>query len=454
VTEEQSTLIANFRYGVIAPMVVQPLARGEQARMLRGLAGREYNIPFSASTRIHERTLERWLRAYRKGGLEALRPKRRADSGSSRTVPEAALEKAKALKKEVPQRSVPQIITMLEMAGEVEKGQLKESTLRRHLGPVEKTSSRRPKAHRRFESPHRNHTWQGDCHHTLYLPDPENKGKNRQAYLIAFIDDYSRYVVHAEYYFEERRPKLEDCLKKAILKFGVPSRLYCDNGAIYSGPHLERIAGELGFHLIHSRPGMPQGRGKIEKFFQYVDRSFKPEAYALIASGKLCTLEELNNYFWAWLEVYHQKPHGSLKKTPKERFEEGQTPLRKLDPLRVRQSFLWQEKRRVDKTGCFTLDGNTYEVSAALVRRQITVRYDPYDLSVIQVFYGGEAYPDAEPLDLRKPRHRDLGQVSRTPTITTNLNFLELAKRQYDEELRKRLGAMRFPCPKEEETAK
>lgn len=201
VTEEQSTLIANFRYGVIAPMVVQPLARGEQARMLRELAGREYNIPFSASTRIHERTLERWLCAYRKGGLEALRPKRRADSGSSRTVPEAALEKAKALKKEVPQRSVPQIITMLEMAGEAEKGQLKESTLRRHLGPVEKTSSRRPKAHRRFESPHRNHTWQGDCHHTLYLPDPENKGKNRQAYLIAFIDDYSRYVVHAEYYF-------------------------------------------------------------------------------------------------------------------------------------------------------------------------------------------------------------------------------------------------------------
>ncbi|MGI6662397.1 MAG: hypothetical protein ACOX4B_02830 [Bacillota bacterium] len=80
-----------------------------------------------------------------------------------------------------------QRLNMLEMAGEVEKGQLKESTLRRHLGPVEKTSSRRPKTHRRFESPHRNHTWQGDCHHTLYLPDPKNKGKNRQAYLIAFI---------------------------------------------------------------------------------------------------------------------------------------------------------------------------------------------------------------------------------------------------------------------------
>lgn len=452
-TEEQSQLIANFRYGVIAPVVVQPLERGEQARMLREMAKREYKIPFSAATKIHERTLERWLSVYRKGGLEALKPKQRADSGSSRTVPEGALEKAKALRVEVPQRSVAQIITMLEMAGEVEKGQLKESTLRRQLGPAEKTSSRRPKVHRRFEAPHRNDIWQGDSHHTLYLPDPENKGKNRQVYLLAFIDDYSRYVVHGQYYFEERRPKLEDCLKKAILKFGVCSRLYCDNGAIYSGPHLQRISGELGFQLIHSRPGMPQGRGKIEKLFQYVDRSFKPEAYALIASGRLSTLDELNDYFWAWLEIYHQKPHGSLKKTPKERFEEDQTPLRRLDPLKIRQSFLWQEKRRVDKTGCFSLGGNTYEVSAALIRRQITVRYDPYDLGVVQVFYDGQAYPDAEPLDLRQPRHRDLGQAPQPPAITTNLNFLELAKRHYDEEQRKKLGAMRFPRPQKEETA-
>lgn len=452
-TEEQSQLIANFRYGVIAPMVVQPLARGEQARMLRELAGREYKVPFSKKTKVGERVLERWLSLYRKGGLEALKPKERSDSGSLRAVPDKVLEKAKALKREIPQRSVQQIITILELKGDVEKGQVKESTLRRHLGPAEKVVPRSPKPRRRFEAPYRNHTWQGDCHHTLYLPDPENKGKNRQAYLLAFIDDYSRYVTHGEYYFEERRPKLEDALKKAVLKFGVPVRLYCDNGAIYSGEHLQRISGELGFHLIHSRPGEPQGRGKVEKLFQYVDRSFKPEAYALIASGKLRTLDELNNYFWAWLEVYHQKPHGTLKKTPKERFEEDQTPLRRLDPLKVRQSFFWQEKRRVDKTGCIPLGGNTYEVSAALTGKQVVVRYDPYDLSVIQVFHQSQAYPDAQPLDLRQPHHRDLGQATGNPPKVgaTGLNLLELAKRQYDEEQRKRLGAMRFPRPVEED---
>ncbi len=446
-TEEQAQLIANFRYGVIAPVVVRPLGRGEQARLLRELAGKTYKIPFSKATTVTQRTLERWLRFYRKGGIEALKPTGRGDKGSPRALPRAVLEKAEALKRELPSRSVPQIIAMLQLAGEVDAGQLKVSTLRRHLSELGVKMPSRERGHRRFQSPHRNHTWQGDCHHTLYLPDPEGGERKRQAYLIAFLDDYSRYVPHAEYYFEERRPKLEDALKKAILKHGVPARLYCDNGAIYSGAHLERIAGELGFHLIHSRPGRPQGRGKVEKFFQYVDRSFKPEAYALIASGRLNTLEQLNEYFWAWLEVaYHQKPHGALKQTPKERFESDPTPLRKLDFFRVRQSFLWQEQRRVDKTGCFTLDGNIYEVSAALIRRTITIRYDPYSLDLIQVWRGSEQYPDAQPVNLQRTRHRDLGKPAPAPApVSTGLNLLELARRQHEEDKRQRLGEMRFP---------
>ena len=178
-----------------------------------------------------------------------------------------------------------------------------------------------------------------------------------------------------------------------------------------------------------------------------MDRSFKPEAYALIVSGQLTTLEQLNQYFWAWLEVaYHQKPHGALKQTPKDRFESDPTPLRKLDPFRIRQSFLWQEQRRVDKTGCFTLDGNTYEVSAALVRRTITIRYDPYSLDLIQVWRGAEQYPDAQPVNLQRTRHRDLGKPAPIPApVSTGLNLLELARRQYEEEKRQRLGEMRFP---------
>ncbi|MDP2857586.1 MAG: DDE-type integrase/transposase/recombinase [Bacillota bacterium] len=266
-TQEQAQLIANFRYGMIAPVVVQTPVRGEQARFFKQLAAGSYQIPFSKATKITKRTLERWLRSYRSGGLDALKPTERADRGSARALTGPVLQKAEALKRELPSRSVPQIIAMLELSGEVEHTQVKPSTLRRHLSELGVKMPSRQRGHRRFGSPHRNHTWQADCHHTLYLPDPEGGERKRQAYPLAFIDDYSRYVPHGEYYFEERRPKLEDALKKAVLKYGVPSRLYCDNGAIYSGAHLERIAGELGFHLIHSRPGRPEGRGKVEKFY-------------------------------------------------------------------------------------------------------------------------------------------------------------------------------------------
>ncbi len=444
--EEQQQLVANFKYGVIAPLVVGPLERGEQARLLKELAEKEYRIPFSEKTKVGVRALERWLSFYRKGGLDALKPKERTDKNSARSLSAELIQKAITMKKEVPQRSVPQIITMLELAGKAEKGLIKESTLRRHLGPMEKTLGHTPRPRRRFEAPHRNHTWQGDTHQTLYLPDPEEKKKSRKVRLIAFIDDYSRYIVHGQYYFDERRPRLEDALKKAVLKHGCPLRFYCDNAQVFSGPHLERIAGELGFHLIHSRVGVPQGRGKIEKFFQYVDRSFKPEAYALITSGRLVTIEELNEYFWSWLEIaYHQKVHGTLKKTPKERYEEDETPLRMFDPLKIRQTFFWQEKRRVDKTGCISLEGNTYEVSASLIGKHVVIRYDPYDLVQIQVAYQGQHYPEARPLDMTQPRHRDLGQLPEMPAEPSGLNFLELAKRRYEEEQRQKLGPMRFP---------
>lgn len=451
-TEEQAQQIANFRYGMIAEVVVHKLERGEQAGIFKRLAAGTYKIPFSDKTRVDKRTLERWLGLYRRGGLEALKPTGRTDRGSARALTPQVLGRAEALKKELPARSVPQIIAMLELAGEVQHGQIKPSTLRRHLAALGVKVPSKERRLRRFGSPCRNHTWQGDCHHTLYLPDPMGGERKKQAYLLAFIDDYSRFVPHGEYYFEERRPKLEDALKKAVLKYGVPVRLYCDNGAIYSGPHLERIAGELGFQLIHSRPGKPEGRGKVEKFFQFVDRSFKPEAYELITRGKLTSIEQLNEYFWSWLEVsYHQRPHGAFKQTPRLRFESDLTPLKRLDPFRLRQSFLWQEERRVDKTGCISLEGNIYEVNASLSRRTVTVRYDPYSLDLIQVWHGKEQYPDAQPINLQRTRHRDLGQPAPVPApVSTGLNLLELTKRQHEEDKKKALGEMRFPRLTEE----
>jgi len=186
------------------------------------------------------------------------------------------------------------------------------------------------------------------------------------------------------FYFEERVPRLEDCFKKAILKHGIPDMIYVDNGAIYSSHHFARICSRLRTELKHTEPGRPQGRGKQEKFFRFVDQSFVPETYDLIEQGKIQTLADLNRFFTAWLEVaYHQKVHNTFKQRPADRYHKCEHPIRHIPPHELAEIFLLEETRKVDKTNCISLLGTTYEVEPGLAGEKVQLRFDPCDLSVI-----------------------------------------------------------------------
>jgi len=444
--EKMRQEVANFRYGLIAPLVTRKLAPGEQAALLREIANHTYNIPGGQTRKIHPRTLERYLSLYREGGWEALLPSVRADKLASRRIAPEALEKAIALKKENPARSVRQIMAILEMAGLVPPGALKESTLsrqlrRRHL--TKKALEREPGAFRRFEAEYRNACWQGDVQHTLYLPHPDQPGRKKMAYLVVWIDDYSRYVVGAQFYFEERLPRLEDCFKKALLRHGCPELVYVDNGAIYSAHHFAKICGRLRVELKHTRPYRPQGRGKQEKFFRFVDQSFVPEAYDLIKQGKIQTLADLNRFFAAWLEVaYHQKVHNTFKQRPADRYFKCEHPIRRIPPHELAEVFLLEEERRVDKTCCVSLMGTTYEVEPHLVGETVELRFDPYEMSVIQVWKDGVRQKDArvlEKLSFKREKERRPELAPQPETAPrTGLNYVELAYEKYMTEQKRR----------------
>lgn len=335
--EQQRQAIANFRYGLIAPLVSRKLEPGEQMALMREIASHVYKMPDGSEKRFSLRTLERYVHDYREGSWEALLPSIRADKLQAREIPDDVLAKAIALKQEQPGRSVRQIIAILELAQLVEPGMVKESTLskqlRRHGMTRKALMNKGWSDFRRFEAKHRNALWQGDVQHTLYIPHPDKPGKKAMAYLVIFIDDYSRFCVHGQFYLEERVARLEDCLKKAILKHGIPETIYVDNGSIYSSHHFERICGRLRTELKHSTVGRPQGRGKQEKFFRFVDQSFVPEAYDLIEQGKIQTLEDVNRFFSAWLEIaYHQKIHNSFKQRPMDRYQKDDHPIRTIPP--------------------------------------------------------------------------------------------------------------------------
>ena len=279
--QSERGIIANFRYGLIAPLVIKSLEKGERQKILTELANQTFITPTGECKKISVRTLERYAAAYQKDGLTGLLPKKRKDATGCRVISPDLLAKAVALKVEAPSRSVQQIIRILELTGACPEGSLKLSTLSTHIyedDTVKKVLDGKTGSFRRYEMAYRNQVWQADTHHTLYLPHPTIPDKRRMAYLILFLDDYSRVITHGEFFFKENVLSLEQVFKKAILKHGVPEKLYVGNGAIYASNHLKTICTRINTQLIHARPFRPQGKGKVERVFHYVDRSFKPEA--------------------------------------------------------------------------------------------------------------------------------------------------------------------------------
>lgn len=432
--------IANFRYSLIAPIVSRlELNPGETQMLLLEAAKKTYQIPFSTKTQISLRTIERYLNLYRNGGYEALIPKYLSEKRGSYRIPREYMEKAAALKRENMKRPILQIIDTLEMSGEVPKGILKRSTVYDYfvkLGISKEQGKKESKAFQRFTPKHRNQRWQGDTCHLLHLPNPDDPSKSRKVYLIAWLDEYSRMITHAQCYFREKDYTLEDSLKKAMIKFGVPEVIYVDNGSVYSSKQLKSVCGHLSIQLSHTRPYRPQGRGKLERMFQTIQSSFLPEIEVMLRDHFL-TLEELNEYLFIWIrQHYHEKIHSATKQKPIVAFESDETLLRIVDPMELENVFLLEETRTVDKTCCFKLRNLEFAVEAELVNSRILVRFNPYDLSRTQVYYNGRRFKDASLLEI--PEHIDFAsskpQEEPTPT-KTGLNYLRYLKEKDVERL-------------------
>jgi putative transposase len=454
--EAQRNEIAAFRFGLIAQIVQRQLEPGEKSALLREITKGRYKIPDSEKTTVSVRSLERYLKSYEEQGFEGLKPQTRDKKGTLSSMDPAVLDRAIALRKELPSRSAEQVIRILELEEMVPLGVLKTRTLSRYFqeqGWSKKDLYRAVKKEfQHFEHDTSNDCWQADTQHTLYLPDPKHPTKRKKAYLIALIDDHSRRIMHAEFFFEERYPRLERCVQKAVLKHGVPHLLFCDNGSVYSAKQFKIICARMGTKLIHAKPYSPESKGKIEKFFQYVDSSFTGEANLLINQGKLTTLKQLNEYLRSWLEAYDVRVHRGTGEQPKKRFDRNQESLRHLSAEELKGIFLWEETRTVRKTAVIEVDGNLYDVDSSLRGKKIQIRYNPYDLSYIQVWKDDERFPDAKPAELRNQSHSKLPENPNEDTPHTEVSdYLELLKKQQEEEQRKKLGQTSFLTWKEKQ---
>ena len=355
--------VALFRYSLIREAADPALSTRQRGMLVRALAGAEHAGPTGRRVRVARGTLDRWIRAHRAGGFEALAPVPR--SGVPVTD-ERLLALAEALKREVPRRTaaqVAQIITTAEGDGPSAR------TLQRHfarLGLNTRPDGSPPAAFSRFEAAAPGDLWTGDALHGPVIA-------GRKTYLFAFIDDHSRALVGYRWGFSEDTVRLEAALRSALAARGLPRRCYVDNGSAFVSKQLLRALASLNVTLVHSRPGKPEGRGKIERFFETVRLQFLVE----IEVAPPVDLVELNRRFGAWVEtVYHRRRHSETGEAPIDRLL-ATGPPKLPTTSQLHEAFLWSETRRVNKTATISLHGNSFEVDAALVGSRVEVVFDP-----------------------------------------------------------------------------
>jgi putative transposase len=264
--DDLNTEIALFRYGLIAQIIHDPPPGGREEALLREIAAKTYKIPGSTRSRVSVTTLGRYLKTYQAGGFDALRPHPRADTGAPRAFPSEVLERAIGLREEQPNRTTRTLVDILQHDPAVKlDGPLCVHTLTTHLrrqGKTRRLLAQAGRTYRRFERDHVNSLWQGDALVGPWLPDPSQPGKKRRAHLFCFLDDHSRLVPYAEFFFEEALPRLERVLKVAILRRGLPQAVYVDHGQVYSDTQFSAACATLAIRRIHTAPYSPESKGK------------------------------------------------------------------------------------------------------------------------------------------------------------------------------------------------
>jgi transposase InsO family protein len=395
------------RFRLISPLLDESLDPAKRLQVRKAVAENSGLTP---------RSLYRYEAAYRADGFAGLKPMSR-EQRRSPALPEnfdALVGEAIQLKREVPTRSVAQIILILEMEGLAAPGVLKRSTLQRYLydagfgrKQMKKYTEARKSSSRRFCKAHRMQLAQADIKYIMKLPIGPG-GKMTQCYICSIIDDHSKMILGSGVYDNQEASIVEDVYRRAILSYGAFDATYVDNGTQFISKELVDALARLGIRHLRAKPYSGQSKGKVEVYNRLIN-SYMAECRA----QKVRTLEEARHWWKLFVEdYYHDKPHGGIREyyksqgidvppegiTPRQEFNRDSRPLRYLDAGIVGQAFLHHDTRVVDKGACISFEGRKYEVSSALIGAEVEISWDPMAPETVTVSYPGVKPFLAKPL--------------------------------------------------------
>ncbi len=372
-----------------------------QAR-IRHVAGKTFSDVLSGHTyQFTWRTISTWLYRHKKNGITTLETKTRSDKQAYRKVQINQL--AEAIHEVMPSLSVNKtgilpksvLYRVLLQRGLFTRSQLSPTSFYRMIRDHNLLDQ--PTLHKQrlsFAMQFANQLWQAD---TLYGPSiKQPDGQWKKTFLIAFIDDASRVITHAQFFYRDNTENMVMAFRSALYKRGKPERLYFDNGSNYTSKEIFQACVRLNIHLSHAPIRDGAAKGKIERFF----RGFRDRFLTLHTS--FTTLEELNRLTHAWVENdYNSQFHTGIQMCPVDRFNLDRNRIQFLtDDAFSAEVFFVEEDRKVSKTNVFSIHSQRYECPVDLREKTIQVRYDRMRKDTIVVYFHEHRMGEAVKLDL------------------------------------------------------
>lgn len=383
-----ATQVAQFRFALIAPVVQGLFPDASKAAYFKRVTARPLTLPDGSTFQYSYKTLDRWLSSYNAGGIDALMPQSRSDKGFSRALSDTAIEEIYRLKDAFPRLNATQIYNHLLQESFI-PASVSVAAVQRFIRKNDLKTARNPnlKDRKAFEEDAFGKMWQAD---TCYLPYITENGKTRRTYCLMIIDDHSRMIVGGRLFYNDNAYNFQKVLKDAVATYGIPDKLYVDNGCSYANAQLSLICGAIGTVLLHTKVRDGASKGKVERNF----RTLKERWLYGLDLSQITSLDAFNELLLDYIRKHNLTIHSGTKETPLTRYQNTK------DHIRVAPSNDWLNDcffnritRKVNKDATLSIDGVYYDAPMQFIGCKVDIRYLPDDMSTAFILYDKERYP-------------------------------------------------------------
>lgn len=383
-----ATEVAQFRFALIAPVLQGLFPDASRTAYYKRVTEKPLSFPDGSVRTIKYKTLEKWVSNYQRFGFEALLPTERSDKGCTRVLTDTAIEEIFRLKREFPRLNATQIHTQLIQNGFI-PATVNVCAVQRFIRRNDLRSARNPNMRDRkaFEEDSFGKMWQTD---TCYFPYISENGRSHRVYAICIIDDHSRLIVAGRLFYSDSAANFQSVLKSAVSTYGIPAKLYTDNGGPYANEQLSLICGSIGTVLLHTKVRDGASKAKIERFW----RTTKERWLYGLDIDAISSLDEFNALFAEYIRTYNTTLHSGIGCTPFERYQSSVKAVRKPESREwLNERFLNRIHRKVRKDATVSIDKSSYDAPMQFIDQKVEIRFRPGDMDSAFILFDGKRFP-------------------------------------------------------------